>query len=344
MTSAVLPSDAIDLISGFLSIPEIFNGLSLVIEPCDGAKKDLALYSATEYLSLPDLTAFSRVSKTCRGCITTKAVLYAAISKTGDRFNCQKSMEKLYNLSSAQKIHPPSALRTLAIATGRSCEFCQASQNTIHDWSYGTFSCWDCIQSREKNLSKVWNTKWVRYQSNSVKYDFVFNYPRNAVSRLYGKKYFVWSVHREVAGEKIGPVIAWDDIDAMVRKMADASTEDECNQKIDEYMTETLEAPSSKDYAEFTAAYAAVKADLQRFQEQEAARKAERKRQREEAKQAKEERKRKREAQREARRQEQEERKSQRQSRKQAGDNNASSHNVEAPADAAQANESNNSI
>jgi hypothetical protein len=91
-----LPSDALDLIGSYLSIPEIFNGLALAFEPADTSKKHLALYSATEFLNLGDLTSFSLVSKTCRGFIPTKAVLYAAISKTGDRFNTKKSMEQLY--------------------------------------------------------------------------------------------------------------------------------------------------------------------------------------------------------------------------------------------------------
>lgn len=299
---ATLPSDAIDSISGFLTGPEVLNWLPVMgIELSESTKKDLALFLATEYLSLPDLTSFSRVSKTCRGNITIKAVLYAAISKKGDRFNTQKSMEHLYNLTRAEKIHVPSALRTLAIATGNKCEFCTSSQNTIHDWSFGTFSCWECIQSSSKNLSKAWNTKWVRYRNNPDKYDMVFNHPRNAVSRLYGKKYYVWARHREAAGEKIGPVIAFEDIDAIVQKMNSAVTEEECIQKMNEYIEETLSAPTPEQCAVFTNAYVAVKEDLQRFQEQKEARKAERKRQREEAKLQKEERKRQHKARQEER-------------------------------------------
>jgi hypothetical protein len=339
--ATTLPSDAIDLISGFLTNPEIFNGLALCVEPNDGIKKDLALYLATEYLSLPDLTSFSRASKSCRGSITTKAVLYAAVSKTGDRFNTQKSMEHLYDLTCAEKIHVPSPLRTLAIATGNKCEFCTGSQNTIHDWSFGTFSCWECIQSRSQNLSKAWNLKWARYRQNPRKYDMVFNHSRNGVSRLYGKKYYIWAEHREAAGELIGPVIAFEDIDGMVRKMGSAVTQEESIQKMNEYIEETLSVPTPQQYAEFTSAYVAVKEDLQRFQEQKEARKAEKKRQREAAKQAKEERKRQREAQQEARKQEQEERKSQRRSTRQQvpETNNADNDNVAGePGNAADSN------
>jgi hypothetical protein len=163
-------------------------------------------------------------------------------------------MEQLYKLALAEKIHVPSALRTLRIATGYKCEFCNHHQNAVHDWSFGTYACWDCIQSTSKNLSKAWNTKWVRYRYN-VKYDKVFHHPRNAVSRLYGRKYYVWAQHREVAGERIGPIIAWEDIDGMVNAMKDAGSEDECTQRMNEYITQTLSAPSHEVYAEFTSAF-----------------------------------------------------------------------------------------
>ena len=312
ITLSELPSDAIVLISSYISIPEIFHGLSLVVEPADiSSKTSLALYSSCEFLTLPDLTSFSLVSKTCRTSITTKAVLYAAVSKTGDRFNTQKSMEQLYRL--AEKIRIPSALRTLRIATGNKCEFCLASQNTIHDWSYGTFACWDCIRSRSRNLSRAWNTATKKYATNSVKYDMVFHHRRVHTSGLYGKKYFVWEKHRvDAAGETIGPIVTWGDIDGIVNGMKETpANDDECNDgMIDTYLDEILSAPTCREYTEFKAAYDTVKADLQRWQDWKAARKAERKRQREVAREAKEERKRVREA----RRQEQERRKSARMS------------------------------
>lgn len=153
----------------------------------------------------------------------------------------------LYNLALAEKIHVPTALRTLRIATGYKCEFCNHHQNAVHDWSFGTYACWDCIQSTSKNLSKAWNTKWVRYRYN-VKYDKVFHHPRNAVSRLYGRKYYVWAQHREVAGERIGPIIAWEDIDGMVNAMKDAGSEDDLRllgPKCLLWRNETLITPSS---------------------------------------------------------------------------------------------------
>eukprot|EP00956_Cyclotella_meneghiniana_P040916 scaffold209169_cov37-Cyclotella_meneghiniana.AAC.2 len=302
ITLSELPSDAIVLISSYISIAEIFHGLSLVVEPADiSSKTSLALYSSCEFLTLTDLTSFLLVSKTCRTSITTKAVLYAAVSKTGDRFNTQKSMEQLYQL--AEKIRIPSALRTLRIATGNKCEFCLASQNTIHDWSYGTFACWDCIRSRSRNLSRPWNTATKKYATNSVKYDAVFQHRRVHTSGLYGKKYFVWEKHRvDAAGETIGPIVTWGDIDGIVNSMKETpanDNDDECHDRIiDTYLDEILSAPTCREYTEFKVAYDTVKADLQRWQDWKAARKAERKRQREAAREAKEERKRLREARR----------------------------------------------
>lgn len=106
-----------------------------------------------------------------------------------------------------------------------------------------------------------------------------------------------------MAGERIGPIVTWEDIDGMVNCMKDAANDAECRDEIDTYLAETLSAPTCREYTEFKAAYDAVKADLQRWQDLKAARKAERKRQREAAREAKEERKR----QREARKQEQDE-------------------------------------
>jgi hypothetical protein len=144
-------------------------------------------------------------------------------------------------------------------------------------------------------LSRCWNTSSVRYGKNKEKYDAVFAHPRVAVSQLYGKKRYCWKEARESFGERIGPLVAWDDIDKMVKRMDNATYNGEFVQRIDDYIAEELHAPSTEEYVEFNTAYLAAKADLEQRAQRKEAQKAERKRKREAKQQAKEERNRKKE-------------------------------------------------
>mmetsp|Transcript_26066 Transcript_26066/g.55013 ORF Transcript_26066/g.55013 Transcript_26066/m.55013 type:complete len:427 (-) Transcript_26066:95-1375(-) len=260
-----------------------------------------AFNAVMHFLSIQDLSAMALVSKTCRQSITTTMVVQAAYRKTGDRNNTRKSMDALYTLTRQNSIHVPSPLRILRIATGNRCEICNSKNNTIASWSFGMFACWNCVSSNaDTSLSKPWDTKWVRYGRNQDRYDAVLSHPRNGVSKMYGRKYYVWREHCEIAGEKVGPILAWEDVDAVVNTMNDATSLAGCIAKVDEYLDDTLHAPAIEEYNKFSSAYLAVKRDLDKRTQRKEREKVERKRVREERKrkreadqQAKEERKKK---------------------------------------------------
>ena len=166
---------------------------------------------------------------------------------------------------------------------------------TTHPWQR-------CVGNRRR-ISTKWDKAWVRYRGDYARYNAILDHPRNALSRLYGTKHFVWKQHRVVAGERIGPVIAWPDIDAACTYLADTENANQFEAEIDEYLAERLNAPLEADYREFNQAYLAAKAELAARAERAARAKAERKRKRDEnkvkreaEKLAKAERKRQREA------------------------------------------------
>ena len=286
----ILPPDAMELITTYLPNFDAFTN-----------SKKFILFLSMHYLPLRDLSAMSRVSKSCRNSITTNMVVTAAYNKVGDRFNTRKSMDELYRLMSSNSMHIPSPLRILQISTGNKCEICNSRHNTMASWSFGMFACWQCVSERKNCLSKAWNTSWVRYGRNKDKYDVAINHPRNAISKLYGKKYYIMEDIRVVRGEKVGPIVCWKDIDAIAEYMGNSKSS-QYIQKMDEYLEDVIDAPSVAEYNEFNKAYVKAKADVERKAEQAENEKAERRRIREEKKrkreaeqQAKDERKRRRE-------------------------------------------------
>ena len=313
-----LPSDAFDLVSEYLPFHDTAKAMQFapsIFVPTPQLEKSLIFYLAIQYLPLRDLSAMAMVSKSSRSSITTDVVVRSAYMQTGNRFCSRKSMDELYNLMSECKIHIPSPLRLLRIATGNKCEFCLATRiRSVSSWSNGVFACWNCITSKRKYggccLSKAWNTGYVRYGKNSNIYDCVLNLPRNVISQQYGKKYYLWAERRTVTGELVGPIIAWEDIDGMVNSImnnmgkADSSisADDYIDNQIKTYMNDICKAPAVEEYNEFNVAYLTAKQDVDERTERANRDKIERSRLREEKKrkreaeqQAKEERKRQRE-------------------------------------------------
>ncbi len=314
-----LPSDAFNLVSEYLPFHDTAKAMQFapsIFVPTPRLERSLIFYLAIQYLPLRDLSVMELVSKSSRSSITTDVVVRSAYMQTGNRFCSRKSMDELYNLMSEYKIHIPSPLRLLRIATGNKCEFCLATRiRSVSSWSNGVFACWNCINSKRTNggccLSKAWNTGYVRYGKNSHMYDFVLNLPRNVISQQYGKKFYLWAERRKVAGELIGPIIAWEDIDGMVNSImnnmgkADSSisADDYIDNQINTYMNDICKAPAVEEYTEFNVAYLTVKQDIDERTERANCEKIERGRLREEKKrkreaeqQAKEAKKREREA------------------------------------------------
>ena len=78
-------------------------------------------------------------------------------------------------------------------------------------WSLGAFAYWTCVSEHSdvtRGISKCWNTICVlcgRYQDL---YDAVIKHQHNVMSKIYGRKYYVWRYHLIVLGEKIAALIA----------------------------------------------------------------------------------------------------------------------------------------
>jgi hypothetical protein len=83
------------------------------------------------------------MSKSCRGTISTAAVVRAAV--IGGTKELTRSMEELYKLMRANLIHVPSPLRLLRLATRKKCKFCLAhfdrDSKFIHNYSFGVLAC-----------------------------------------------------------------------------------------------------------------------------------------------------------------------------------------------------------
>ena len=129
------------------------------------------------------------------------------------RGNAKKTMEEMFKLMKKHSIHVPSPLRLLRLANGKRCEFClKKSVNSLYqDLNIGCFSCWDCLTKGEDPLTKAWKTSWARYWRNPI-YPSILNHCRVA-SRDKSKGRFLWIHDRtDAAGEKIGPIVLWEDM------------------------------------------------------------------------------------------------------------------------------------
>ena len=302
-----IPSDAFNLVSEYLPFCDTVKAMQFapsIFIPSPELEKGLILYLAIQFLPLRDLSAMALVSKSTRSSITTEVVVRAAYLQTGKRFSSQKSMDELYTLMDKKSIHIPSPLRLLRIATGDKCEFClRSGYKTIKSWSCGVFACWNCIKKSRystlpKSLTKAWNTSSARYAKRSSIYDAIFAHTRNPVSEKFGSKYYVWGEHRTVTGERVGPIIAYDDLDRMANYVYDrmldiytktnGSTLADENELIDEYITTVLKAPAVEKYNEFNVAYETVKQEVLDKAERASREKMERNRVREERKRKRE--------------------------------------------------------
>ena len=195
-------------------------------------------------------TAFT--CKSIRDMVSTRMVVKSALIHGG---HAKKTMEELYALMSNHSIHVPSPLRLLRMANGKVCEFCQRDRVNHVRPGIGVFACWDCVTNGRGDvappaLTKTWKTSWVRYTNNQERYNAIFGH-RRVASSLYGSKYFLWSEHRtDGSGERVGPIVAWDDVDRLCNhfRSADKVLDDV---GIDEYLMTFLDAPPIESYDEF---------------------------------------------------------------------------------------------
>ncbi len=206
-------------------------------------------------------TAFT--CKSIRDMVSTRMVVKSALLHGG---HAKKTMEELHALMSNHSMHVPSPLRLLRMANGKVCEFCQLDRVNHVRPGIGVFACWDCVTNgmgvltlpdltRQPPLTRTWKTSWVRYTNNRERYNAIFGH-RRVASSLYGSKYFLWSEHRtDGTGERVGPIVAWDDVDRLCNHFHSAN-EVVDDARIDEYLVRNLNAPPIESYCEYNDAFA----------------------------------------------------------------------------------------
>ncbi|KAL3903861.1 MAG: hypothetical protein SGILL_010285, partial [Bacillariaceae sp.] len=158
----------------------------------------------------------------------------------------KKTVTELHSLMSKKAMHIPSPLRLLRLMNGKRCEFCHNEKVNHVRPCLGVFACWNCVT--ERGLTKAWKFSWVRYPRNSEAYDAIMQHPRVAGNR-YGAEMFFWTQPRTLGdGEKIGPLVAFQDVDRMFDETKRGGT-------VDAYLQGNLKAPSEDAYEEFNDAY-----------------------------------------------------------------------------------------
>ena len=208
-----------------------------------------ALSLVLELLPPRDLYAAALTCKSLRAKITVAIIVKSVLIQNG---RGKQTLDELQKLLSDKSIHPPSALRLLRLVNGKRCEICNRSKVNHVRPGIGVFSCWTCLT--ERGLTKGWKKTWVRYRKNVGRYELIFKHPRVAAQE-YGKTNYLMHVPRtDATGEFIGPIVCFDDIDAMFAHEAG----------IDDYLDNTLGAPSADRYAEFNSAYENTEARAER--------------------------------------------------------------------------------
>eukprot|EP00978_Attheya_sp_CCMP212_P024175 scaffold75561_cov55-Attheya_sp.AAC.8 len=201
-----------------------------------------ALFLVMEFLPPRDLFHTTFTCKALRDKVTTQVVVRSALIHGGHTKQICTTLDKLM---SDKAIHVPSPLRLLRLINGKRCEICVAKKVNLVRPSLGVFACKDCMDNGD--LTKVWDTTWDRYQQNKDAHDAIFNHPRLSTNRNW-TKHNMWSDHRsDKAGELIGPLITFDDVDQMVSH---------AHGGIDDYIQNVLCAPPDEDYVEFNETYA----------------------------------------------------------------------------------------
>eukprot|EP00581_Thalassiosira_minuscula_P009951 CAMPEP_0183708928 /NCGR_PEP_ID=MMETSP0737-20130205/5083_1 /TAXON_ID=385413 /ORGANISM="Thalassiosira miniscula, Strain CCMP1093" /LENGTH=557 /DNA_ID=CAMNT_0025936891 /DNA_START=115 /DNA_END=1788 /DNA_ORIENTATION=+ len=212
-----------------------------------------AMSFVMQFLPPRSLLNFAFTCKSLRDSLTTKMVVESSLIHGG---YAKKSMEELHLLMNVHSMHVPSPLRLLRISNGKSCEFCHGCKVNHVRPGIGVFGCWDCVTIRK--LTKPWKRDWARYRHNREKYDAIFNHPRIGFSD-YGKKlYFLAHRMKDKAGERIGNLAKWGDVDEL------ASRNEVTNGAIEAYLTDTLHAPSVESYNEFNQAFAEMQQRAER--------------------------------------------------------------------------------
>lgn len=203
-----------------------------------------ALGLVMEFLSPRQLYNLSFCCKTLRGFITTKIVVRSALIHGG---HAKKTMTELYELMSTRAIHVPSPLRLLRLVNGKRCEFCCSKAVHHVRAKLGVFSCGTCTSA---DLTKPWRYSWMRLQENRERYSKIFCHPQ-VVSNPYVAGTYVWTKHKRVSGEMIGPLASFEDIDQASEYTS------QVNQTIDSYIQNTLLTPSDTEeaYNEFNSTY-----------------------------------------------------------------------------------------
>lgn len=200
-----------------------------------------ALSSVMSFLGPRELLCLSLTCKTMRDTVTTSIVVKSAMIHGG---HAKKTIQELLPLMKNGSIFVPSPNRLLRLVNGKYCEVCYTKKTNFVRPGYGVFFCWECLTNK---YTKQWKTGWARYRKDSKYKDALFD-SRVAPQGSYGSatpvKYLMTNHYLE-GEEKVGPIVRFDDIDAMVSN----------SDGIEDYFQTVLEAPEESEYQEFIDAY-----------------------------------------------------------------------------------------
>mmetsp|Transcript_31587 Transcript_31587/g.70721 ORF Transcript_31587/g.70721 Transcript_31587/m.70721 type:complete len:635 (-) Transcript_31587:3277-5181(-) len=192
------------------------------------------------FLSPRAMLNFSNTCKSLREIVTTRMVVDSALVHGGF---ARRSIEELQKFMVDKSLHVPSPLRLLRICNGKMCEICLCNKTNHVRPGTGLFACWTCVSDR--GLTKPFKRDWARYRHNRAKYDAVFDHSRVGYADYSRKLYFVNRRLTDAAGERIGQLVTFSDVDSMV----------DYKGGVDGYLADELSAPPVASYEEFNNSY-----------------------------------------------------------------------------------------
>ena len=249
-----------------------------------------AMVNVMEFLPPRSLFNITLTCKSLRQMVTTKMVVQSALIHGGSARTTMEELYNMTKTYTIHLPSPLRLLRLVNAKTCEFCFQkktkhvrpglgVNACWDCVSGGKGGRFHRYYCGSS-DIRLTRVWKTSWVRYKKGPM-YPTIFEHPRVATNG-YGMNHYIWEEHRtDACGERIGPVVAWGNVDdlnnyyiqlrnaADAKKAAASSTSSSGNASaaaaleqaapslsngddwIDHYLTNTLNAPSQEDYAEF---------------------------------------------------------------------------------------------
>ena len=253
--------------------------------------RDLIIYILSYVNDVRTLRNFSLTSKHYYdGGIPVGTVVRTCLMSGG---KAKKTMDKLCPLIKKRSIHPPSARRLLALATGIFCEYCK-NTTKLYDKNnyvkfvrdpYGLHVCWRCVTTRQrsKRLSKIGSS----FRNNKFGYHCVLDHDRTACKKMgdrllddnscieerrwalvnnvsvssensvFDLHNYMWKIpYTDSHGERAGPIMTHNHALILIRQLEGLTSINEMNRMCDFYFEEVLQDSSRNHlYTEFEQSY-----------------------------------------------------------------------------------------